>query len=166
MYLDISCRKVDSYRELKCLVGCKDQLLLCDDMQNSYLLLEFADKKFGIAYYDYGVPPNSQYFKEINYYYLGLGINFLCINVKTNKLLFNHKLNSVFMDLIYDSEKRYICVICELDIYCYYQGVREWRRSFSSIVIDFKLLDRRKVLIICDDGNQFILSIYNGDIIG
>lgn len=166
MYSDINSRKIDSYRELKYLLDCKDQLLLCDDIQNSYLLLEFANEKFGIAYYDYGVPPNSQYFEESNYFYLGLGINFLCFNVTTNKLLFNHTLNSVFMELIYDSERKYLCLICELDIYCYYEGVREWKRSFNSIVIAFKLLDERKVLIICDDGNQFILSIDDGDVIG
>ena len=102
---DIHIKRIDSLRELESQVD-KEQMILCDDLQNTFFLVNFDNiRKLGVAYYDYGVEPCFQYSGDNTLFYLGLGKNFLCIDVNKNKILANDSLQSVFYELCCDSKK-------------------------------------------------------------
>lgn len=55
---NICIKKIDSLDELESQVD-KEQLIYCDNMQNTFIIINFDDvQKIGIAYYDYGVVPD------------------------------------------------------------------------------------------------------------
>lgn len=162
---DIHIKKIDSLGELESRVD-KEQLILCDDMQNTFFIVNFDNtRKLGVAYYDYGVAPDFQCSVDGALFYLGLGMNFLCIDIYENKILVNDNLQSVFYELRYDSNKEYICVICELDIYCYCAEKQKWKIGFGNIIAECNIIDNAKISILCDDGTEYIFSLKDGKFI-
>lgn len=156
---------MDSLRELESQVD-KEQLILCDDMQNTFLIINFDDiRKMGVAYYDYGVAPDYQYFGADELLYLGLGKNFLCINVCEKRVLVNDNLQSIFYELLYDSNKNYICAICELDVYCYCIEKQKWKMGFRDIIVNYNIIDNDKISILCDNGMEYVFFLENGKMV-
>ncbi len=139
---------------------------MCDDMQNTFLIVNFDNvQKIGIAYYDYGVAPDFQCSGDGELVYLGIGKNFLCIDIYENKVLVNDNLQSVFYELCYDSNKNHICAICELDLYCYCAEKQKWKMGFRDIIVDYNIIDDTKISISCDNGVEYIFFLENGKII-
>lgn len=163
--VDIHIKKIDSLDELESQVD-KEQLILCDDMQNSFFIINYDNvRKLGVAYYDYGVAPDFQYSGDNSQLYLGFGKNFLCIDTYEDKILVNDNLQSVFYELCYDSNKYYICVICELDVYCYCAGKQIWEMGFRDIIVDYNIIDNAKISILCEDGVEYIFFLKDGKIV-
>ena len=163
--VDIYIEKIDSFGELESLLD-KEQLILCDDMQNKFFIVNFDNvRKLGVAYYDYGVAPDFQCSGDSSLFYLGFGENFLCIDIYEDRILVNDKLQSVFYELCYDSNKNYICVICELDVYCYCAEKLKWKMGFRDIIIDYKIIDDTKISILCNDGVEYIFFLKDGNIV-
>lgn len=159
-----SYKKIDSLGELKSQVN-KEQLIICDDMQNAFFIINFDNaRKLGVAYYDYGVDPDFQCSADGALLYLGFGKKFLCIDTYENKILVNDNLQSVFYELCYDANKNYICVICELDVYCYCAERQKWKMGFRDIIVDYNIIDNVKISILCDDGVEYILFLKDGKI--
>lgn len=62
--VNIHVKKVENLGELENQVD-KEHLILCDDMQNTFLIVNFENnRKLGIAYYDYGVALDFQYSRD------------------------------------------------------------------------------------------------------
>lgn len=163
--VDIHIKKIDSLSELVSQVD-KERLILCDDMQNTFFIVNFDNaQKLGVAYYDYGVTPDFQCSVDGALLYLGFGKNFLCIDTYENRILVNDNLQSVFYELCYDSNMNYICVICELDIYCYCAEKQKWKIGFRNIIVDYNIIDNTKISILCDDGVEYIFSLKDGKIV-
>lgn len=162
--VDIHIKKIDSLGELESQVD-KEQLILCDDMQNTFFIVNFNNiRKLGVAYYDYGIALDFQCSRDGGLLYLGFGKNFLCIDTYENKILVNDNLQSVFYELCYDSKKNYICVICELDVYCYCTEKQNWRMGFRDIIVDYNIIDNAKISILCDDGVEYVFFLEDGKI--
>ncbi len=158
-------RKIDSFRELENLVNL-EQIIFCDEIQNTFLLLEFYHKeRMGIAYYDYGVPLDFKFLDSNKRVYLGLGINFIYIDMCKNEVIFNHRLHSVFYELLIANNRKYICVVCELDVYCYSVQGKRWSQGFKNIINNFYIVDDANVLIKCDDNTEYLFSLENGEIL-
>lgn len=99
--VNIHVKRVENLVELENQVD-KEQLILCDDIQNTFLVINFNNKrKLGVAYYDYGVALDFQYSRDNTLLYLGFGKKFLCIDIYKNKILVNENLQSVFYELCY-----------------------------------------------------------------
>lgn len=163
---DIYFDRKENLYELKNQVS-KEQLILCDNMQNTFLVMSYNDtrNKIGIAYYDYGVEQDFQYSKDKGLLYVGIGKNLLVINTCEGKLLLNYTLQSVFYKLIYDSNKNYMCVICELDVYCYCGEIQKWKIGFRDIINSYNIIDNTNILISCNDGMEYLFSLEDGKII-
>ena len=162
IYLD----RKESLFELENQVS-KEQLILCDSMQNTFLILNYnnGQNKIGIAYYDYGVELDFQYSKDETLLYVGVGENLLVISIFEGKLIFNHRLQSVFYELICDTNKNYICAICELDVYCYCGKSQKWKMGFRDIINSYNIIDNMNVLIACNDGMEYSFSLEDGKMI-
>lgn len=161
---DFQIEKVESMGELESLVD-KEHLIFCDDMQNAFLIINFKDgQKIGVAYYNYGITPECQYSGDDTLLYLGVGKNFFCINTCKNEVLVNDNLQSIFYELRYDSNRGYVCVICELDVYCYYNGKQKWKMGFRDTIVDYNIIDDAKIFIMCDDGTEYIFYLEDGKI--
>lgn len=131
---NVHIKKIDSLNELKCQIN-EEKLILCNEIQNTFLVISFDKvQKIGIAYYNYGILPDFQYSDDRRLFYLGVGKNLICIDILQNKVLVNDVLQSVFFELLYDFKKKYICVICEMDVYCYYSGRQKWRVALGDII--------------------------------
>lgn len=162
---NICIKKIDSLSELESRVS-KEQLIFCDDMQNAFIIINFNNVlELGIAYYDYGIALDYQCSEDNTILYLGVGKNFLCVDIYASKILVNDSLQSVFYELCYDSNKKYICVICELDLYCYCAEKRAWKMGFRNIIADYNIIDDTKILILCDNGEEYIFFLENGRIV-
>ena len=98
--------KIESFYELKNKID-KEQLVLCDNVQNAFVIIHLKKSfQIGIAYYDYGIPIDFQFSKNNELLYLGVGENFLCIDMKKNRILINNVLQSVFYSEICKSSTR------------------------------------------------------------
>ena len=161
---NIYIEKIESFYELENKID-KEQLVLCDNVQNAFVIIHLKKSfQIGIAYYDYGIPIDFQFSKNNELLYLGVGKNFLCIDMKKNRILINNVLQSVFYELLCDLNKNYICVICELDVYCYYLKKQQWRMGFRDIVVDYSIIND-KLSILCDDGRQYMFYLESGKIV-
>lgn len=162
---DFLYEKKESLCELESQVD-KEQLILCDDIQNTYLVIKYNDlQKMGVAYYDYGISPDFLYSQDGKFLYLGFGKKFMCIDMCGNRILNNDNLQSVFYEFIYDFSENYICVICELDVYCYCGNTQKWKMGFKDIVNDYSIIDDTKILVVCDDGTEYLFSLEDGKIL-
>ncbi len=144
----------------------KDQLIICDDIQNAFYIINFNNKqKLGVAYYDYGVALDLQYSGDGTLLYLGFGKKLLCIDTHQYKILVNEDLQSVFYELHYDTNRNYICVICELDVYCYNAGRQRWKMGFRDIIVEYKIIDDAKISILCNDDVEYTFLLKDGKIV-
>ncbi len=163
--LVIQFEKKENLLDLKSQVS-KDKLILCDDIQNTFIVVKFNNShNIGLAYYSYGLSINSLYSQDNAFFYLGFGKNFLCIDIYGGKILDNVKLQSVFYEFLCDYNKDYICLICELDVYCYYENVLKWKIGFRDILNDYSIIDNTKLSILCNNGEDYLISLKEGQIL-
>lgn len=163
---NVQFEKKESLYELESQVN-KESLILCDDIQNNFMIVEYDDAhRIGIAYYDYGITPAFFYSQDYTYLYLGVGKKLISIDLIENKIIENENLQSLFYEFICDSKKNYVCVICELDLYCYLGNKLSWKIGFKDIVCDYSIVDDSKISIKCDDGMEYLFSLKDGTVMG
>lgn len=144
----------------------KEQLIICDDIQNTFLVVTYNDNhNIGVAYYDYGIKPVCMYSQDDKYLYLGVAKKIISIDVCTNIMIENNNLQSIFYEFICDSKKNYICAICELDVYCYCKDMLKWKIGFKDIIIDYSVNDDSTISIKCDNGEKYLFSLEDGKIL-
>lgn len=130
------------------------------------MIIQYNDAhRIGIAYYDYGITPAFLYSQDYRYLYLGFGKKLISIDLNENEIIENENLQSVFYEFIYDSKKNYVCVICELDLYCYFGNKCLWKIGFKDIIGDYGIVDDSKISIECDDGMEYLFSLEDGGVI-
>lgn len=162
---NVHIKEIDTLNELKCQVN-DEKLILCGEIQNTFLVISFDKvQKIGIAYYDYGILPDFYYYEDRRLFYLGVGMNLMCIDTLEEKVLVNDVLGSVFYELLYDFKTNYIYVICELDIYCYYLGKQKWRVSLGDIIEEYYIFDDTKIFVSCNDNSQYTILLKDGKIV-
>lgn len=162
--IDVCIKKMENRQELECLIN-NEQLILCDNMQNTFIIINLDGKSsVGIGYYDYGIAPDFKCSEDSGLIYVGVGKNLLCINTYENNVLFNESLQSVFYELLYDLNNNYICVICELDLYCYHLKEQKWKIGFRSIINDYSITNDN-IYILCDDGIEYLFSLEDGKLV-
>lgn len=131
------------------------------------MIIEYDDShRIGIAYYDYGITPAFLYSQDYTYLYLGFGKKLICIDLSENTIIENENLPSVFYEFICNCKKNYVCVICELDLYCYWKNKFLWKIGFKDVVSDYGIVDNSKILIECEDGMEYLFFLKDGRLIG
>lgn len=162
---NIHVKKAENLSELESQVN-NEHLILCDDIQNTFLIVDFDNNlKLGLAYYDYGIALDFQYSGDGLLLYLGFGEKFLCIDTCENRVIVNETLQSILYELCYDKNRNYICVICELDIYCYYREKQKWKMGFRDIIVGYNVINDTQVSILCDNGEEYIFSLEDGKMV-
>ena len=137
-------------------------IITCDEMQNKFLCVKKDGKPcLGVAYYNYGITYSYAIDKKKDMLYLAIGKNIICFNLNSNTIILNEELQSVVIGLVCDKEKRYVCVVCDLDIVCYSKGKKIWGMGFRDSINDYSLVEESKIEIICSDG-KYIFSLVNG----
>ena len=163
--LNVIFEKKENIHEMENLIG-KEKITLCDEIQNNFLIICFDDiRAFGIAYYDYGIKPDYYYSITHKCLYLGVGMKFICMNTEQEKIVTNDNLKSVFYEILVCSNGEFICVICELNAYCYCNGKQIWEMGFSDIIVDYIIINNEQIIITCDDGRRYTLILQNGKLV-
>ena len=160
---NIYINKLDSLAELENQID-KDQLMIFDDMQNAFIVINFDVYKMGIAYYEYGIAPDCRCSDDGTVLFIGFGMNFLCMDVCKRKISVHEKLQSIFYEFLYDSKQIFLCVICELDVYCYSVGKLKWKMGFRDIILNYSIIDDIMIFISCDDGFEYVFFLEDGKI--
>lgn len=157
--------KIESLEALESQIDTQS-IIVCDDIQNTFMTIEYDDAhKIGIAYYDYGITPAYMYSQDFAYLYLGFGKKIICIDLNESTVIESDNLPSIFYEFIGNSKKNYVCVICELDLYCFHEDKILWKIGFKDVVSDYEIVDDSKISIECDDGMEYLFSLKNGKLI-
>lgn len=160
--MKIKIKEFENFYYLKECV-CEEKLIVCNDMQNHFFAIYLDGKiMLGIAYYHYGIDPQLLCSKDGDFLYVGFGMNFLGIDLYQERVVINEKLQSVFYEIVYDSTKEHICIVCELDLYCYFLGKIKWSMGFRDIVTKYWLVNDKNICILCDDGLKYAFSLESG----
>ena len=163
--MDIKINEFESLYYLKECV-CEKNLIVCGDMQSHFFAIYLDGKiMLGIAYYHYGIDPQLLYSKDDGFLYLGFGMNFLGIDLYKERVVINKKLQSVFYEIVHDSTRKYICIVCELDLYCYFLGKIKWSMGFRDIVTKYWLVNDKSICVLCDDGLDYAFSLESGKLV-
>lgn len=157
--------KIDSARELESVIP-RDNIITFDEIQNTYYKISI-DEKFivGVEYCSHGIKINYMLVHDESLLFIGIGMHLLCIDMKNKKILFTKELQSVFYEIIADTNHNYLCIVCELDIYCYVMEKEVWKMGFRDILIDFNIIDNKIIFALCDNGEEFKISIEDGKIL-
>ena len=94
----------------------------------------------GISYCNYGVPPQIVIDKA-DRIWIGFGEKLTILDEKTRDIVLEKQLFSVLYEIVSDKSQKYMCVFCELDVYCFYEGRLIWEYGFPDIVCGFQIAD-------------------------
>lgn len=157
--------KMDNFDALEGKID-KENIVLCDDIQNTFIVIAYDDvHRIGIAYYNYGIKPAYMYSEDCKYLYLGFGKKMICIDLNKNRITERESLSSIFYELISDSRRNYVCVVCELDLYCYQGNTNLWKIGFKDVIEEYQMVDDSKISIKCSDGTDYLFQLKNGELI-
>ena len=141
------------------------RLFIDDEAQNKYNYIKINDKiEFGIAYYGCGIKP-SVCIQNVHILWIGFGKKIVAIDLYNGNIILEKTLSSIFYELLPDTDPNYLCVICELDLYCFHHHKILWEIGFRDIICDFKLIDNDKIEIACDNGEEYLFELNTGKII-
>lgn len=156
--------EIDSVGELKNILS-KENIIEFDEVQNTCYKISIGDKfVMGVAYCSHGIRIDYKMSNDGSLLFMGIGIHLLCIDVANEKILFSKKLQSVFYEIIADSKHNFLCIVCELDIYCYGMGVEVWKLGFRDVITDFNIIDDETIYVLCAD-EEYNISIYDGKVL-
>lgn len=142
-------------------------ILLSDEIQNKFCYFEVSnDITCGIAYYDYGVKPDFMMDEDNACLFIGFGKKIICIDIINKKIIFEHELPSIFYEIVSDSHKRYICAVCELDVYCFHSSKLAWKMGFRDIINKYQIEKDYDMKIECENGEEIVMALCNGSVIG
>lgn len=157
--------KIDSARELENIIS-KDNIIMFDKRQNTYCKINISNEfAIGVEYCSYGINIDYMLVNDESLLFIGIGMHLLCIDMENKKILFTKELQSIFYEIIADSNHNYLCIVCELDIFCYIMEHEAWKMGFRDIIIDFKIIDNEIISVSCENGEEFKISIMDGKII-
>ena len=157
--------KIDSAGELESVIS-RDNIITLDKIQNTYCKINIYEEfAIGVKYCSHGIDIDYLLVKDESLLFIGIGMHLLCIDVKNNKILFTKELQSVFYGIMADSDGDYLCIVCELNIYCYTMEKEAWEIGFRDILTDFNIVDDDIVYISCEDGEEYRISIRDGKIL-
>lgn len=157
--------KIDSARELESIIS-RDNIITFDEAQNAYCKISISEEfAIGVEYCSHGINIDYMFVNDESLLFIGIGMHLLCIDTENKKILFIKELQSVFYEIIADTKHDYLCIVCELDIYCYTMGKEVWKMGFSDILVDFYIIDDGIISISCEDGEEFRISIGDGKIL-
>ncbi len=131
------------------------------DSPNVFGYIKIEDEIIcGISYCDYGIPPQIV-IDRADRIWIGFGEKLAVIDERTRDIIWERKLFSVFFAIISDTNQKYMCIICELDIYCYNQDRLIWEHGFPDIICGFKIAEDRIAVIKYGD-NEVCYCLHNG----
>ena len=157
--------QMDSARELETVIHA-DDIISLGETQNSYCKINISgDYVIGVKYYNYGIDIDYKLFCDVSLLYVGIGMYLLCIDVNQKAILFIKELQSVFYEIIADTSHNYLCIMCELNIYCYTKVKEVWKIGLSDILNDFNIVDENILSVMCENGEEIKLLISNGKIL-
>lgn len=161
----INIYQLDSARELEAAI-CEDDIITLGKVQNAYCKINICDDyAIGIKYCNYGIDIDYELFSDKSLLYIGVGMYLLCIDVNLKTILFIKELQSVFYEILTDASHDYLCIMCELNIYCYTKVKEVWEIGLSDILNDFNIVDENILSITCENGEEIKLSISDGKIL-
>jgi hypothetical protein len=161
----INIYQIDSARELDTTVQLENIITL-GETQNTYCKINICDNfVIGVKYCNYGIDIDYEFFCNNTLLYVGIGMYLLCVDVKQKKILFIKELQSVFYEIITDTNHNYLCIMCELNIYCYTKIKEIWHIGLRDILNDFDVLNNNILYFTCDNGEKFQISINDGKIL-
>lgn len=56
-------------------------------------------------------------------------------------------------------------MICELDLYCYWENKSLWKTEFKDVISGYGIVDDSKILIECGDGMEYLFSLKDESVI-
>lgn len=157
--------QIDSARELEAAIHV-DDIITLGETQNAYCKINICgDYVIGVKYCNYGINIDYKLFCNESLLYIGIGMYLLCIDVNQKTILFIKELQSVFYEIIADNSHNYLCIMCELNIYCYTKVKEVWKIGLSDILNDFNIVDENILSVMCENGEEIKLSISDGKIL-
>lgn len=157
--------KIDSARELESIIP-KDNIITLDELQNTYCKISInEDFIIGVKYCSYGINIDYMFVNDESLLFIGIGMHLLCIDLENKEVLFTKKLQSVFYEIIANSNRDYLCIVCELNIYCYTMEKEAWEIGFRDILTDFNIIEDDIISVFCENGEKFKIAIRNGKIL-
>lgn len=143
---------------------CDKPLITSDDRQNKFYYVEANNKVIcGITYYNYGIRPSFVMENNNRNLWIGFGKKVFCIDIFSLEIKLEEELVSIFYEVISDSVKKYICVICELDIYCFTSYKNIWKVGFKDIINEFEIDNDKKIKVRCNT-DEFLVMLANGKV--
>lgn len=157
--------QIDSARELETAIYV-DDIITLGETQNTYCKINICgDYIIGVKYCNYGIDIDYKFSCDESLLYIGVGMYLLCIDVNRKTILFIKELQSVFYEIIADNSQNYLCIMCELNIYCYTKFKKVWEIGLSDILNDFNIVDENILSVMCENGDELKLSISDGKIL-
>ncbi|GEM_PF-6948742 len=138
-----------------------ENIVICEEMHNSYLSVRCDDKVFGVAYYCFGTKAQICFDEKHGLLFIGAGASFVCVSILLDKPLVKEELFSPFYEIVLVGEK--LCVVCELEVFCFVAGVEAWRASFGEIISGFSN-DNKTMFLEFFDGTKCDICIQDGGV--
>lgn len=160
----IDIKETKSILDLKRILGNK-QLFVSDETQNKYGYIEIDNEiRCGIAYYDYGIKP-CLIMEDEQVLWVAFGKKLVIIDIQNKKTILEKTLSSVFFEMISDTFEKYICIVCELDLYCVHLHKIVWKMGFRDIICNFEIINDSRIKVECNDGEEYSFTLNKGKFI-
>ena len=157
--------QIDSARELETAIYV-DDIITLGETQNTYCKINICgDYIIGVKYCNYGIDIDYKFSCDESLLYIGVGMYLLCIDINQKTILFIKELQSVFYEIIADNSHNYLCIMCELNIYCYAKVKEVWKIGLRDILNDFNIVDENILSVMCENGDELKISISDGKIL-
>lgn len=161
--LTVKIKESEGLEDLKHLLNGK-RLFIDDDIQNKFNYIKVNGRiECGIAYYGYGIKPSVSIENEQSLW-IGFGRRSIVIDPYNDNIILDKGLPSIFYEILSDAKQEYICVICELDLYCFHHHQILWQIGFRDIICGSEIIDDDKIEITCYDGEDYLYELNTGRI--
>lgn len=161
----IKIERIDSGRELESIISIENIITL-DQTQNTYYKINIYEEfTIGIKYCSHGIDIDCKFVANDKLLFIGVGMHLLCIDTQKKKILFIKELKSVFFEILTNFNHDYLCVLCELNLYCYAMEKMVGEIDFREIITVFNKRDNDTICVSCENGEEFIISVMDGKLI-
>ena len=159
--LTVEIKESEDLESLKHILNSK-RLFIDDEIQNKYNYIEINGKiECGMAYYEYGIKPSVS-IENVRILWIGFGKKIVAIDLYNGNIILEKELSSIFYELLLDTDQNYLCVICELNLYCFHHHQILWEIGFRDIICGFKIINNNKIEIVCNDGEEYLFELNTG----
>ncbi len=156
------------YEFLEYLKSCSNKLLLNSDdcYSDTYdVVTVHSEEKLdiGLSYDWQGLQPNLLLFSEQKKIICSFGTEIVCIDCVLKDIVFRHTLNSLIFSINHVQNRNLIVIIHEMGVMVIHEnGEKIWSCGGTDIIQDYKV-DDNSVYILCEDGYDIKLSIFDGN---